>query len=312
MRDSDLGAIRGPLRLGERCKQAATGQKAYREVSGVPGFEGISAHEARPATADNCLGELDRYWAVDMSAMTKRGIEKLKGLRERRVRRSDRGIAAVEYALLISLVALPTVSATEYTTDMVSGIMQETSAGLVGPKAPTTTAAPTTTSSTSTSTSTTTTSTPTSSTTTTAPTTTTSTTTSTTTTTTSTTTTTAPPAAEATAAMSTPSAVTFWWGRFWAASTTLTLADAADQPVAGAEVEVAIRYKRVDGKGRVSWTEETVVLTTASDGSVEVESSLQRRKGGKKVTRIKFELTGMTHDSYSWDGADTSVTAYRP
>lgn len=239
----------------------------------------------------------------------------------RRAGASERATGAVEYALLIAVLAVPTAGAADYVGNNAKSLFETASAGIedqgglalegstttTTPDGGTTTTAPTTTTTaapttTTTSPPTTTTTAPSTTTTTSPPTTTT---TAPSTTTTAAPTTTAPPSAGAT--FSDPTTHRHRGNRYWSARTTLSLRDAGGVAVPGAEVTITIRYLNDNRWNSEFWTEETVTVTTGLGGSINVSSDVVRRRGFTVVTYIEFVVTDVQADGMDWDGNATSV-----
>jgi Flp pilus assembly pilin Flp len=227
-------------------------------------------------------------------------------------RRNERAATLVEYALIVALVAIPSIAAVDFLADSARQEFSQ-SAGSVSrtgsseeattTSTPPSTAVPSTTTTTTppaSTTSTTTTSAPPPSTTTTvAP------------TTTSTTTTTAPPVA--TLVGGTFGAVTTSTsGSNWSATTTLTVRNNLGLPVAGAAVSVRVRTLEVDNKGNQTWRESTVGGSTGSGGTATVSSGSLARTGNPKVTQVQFVLNGITAAGLSWDGTPATAGAAAP
>lgn len=216
-----------------------------------------------------------------------------------RLRRSrgERGSGALEYTVLVAVLAVPTTASVQYLHDAGAQAMESAAVELGGTPPPD--GKPTSTTEPGPGSTTTSTTTPPPN-----PTTTT------TTTPRPNPTTTTTPAKPASASFSDPS-VREYRNQRWSASTELSLETRDGSPVANAKVEVLVRYQ--SGKGSSArWDEERTTVETDDHGRVTIGSEKVRLKGAKAVSRMEFSVLDVDADGHEWDGWGTKVSVDSP
>jgi Flp pilus assembly pilin Flp len=101
-------------------------------------------------------------------------------------------------------------------------------------------------------------------------------------------------------------------GSNWTAETTVSIVDDTGQPVAGATVEVTVRYRERQWYG-YEWQEESVQVETGADGTADLGAGPYKRSGSGSVDEIEFVVeSAQLPDDLEWDQAVQTVGADAP
>lgn len=95
-------------------------------------------------------------------------------------------------------------------------------------------------------------------------------------------------------------------GGSWRAETSLVIRAEDGTPLPGTTATVRIWRRERRGNGW-RWESSTVQVTTGANGAVDLDSGSWPRWGGDRVSQVHFELLGTNHPD--WDGEEHSVSA---
>jgi len=216
-------------------------------------------------------------------------------------RRGERGVSLVEYALLVALLAVPSIAGIQALQDGMGDASQGAADRISDPTIPivpstTTQPPPPTTNSTTSTTST--------------------------TTTTTTTTTTIPPATTTTQPPTTtippPSQSVSTFGQVttstasnptrWSAQTSVAIRNNANAPVPGATVVVGIEFR----KGGTWSSGPNLTATTNATGTLLIDSGLYPSSGGSRADEIRFRVISVTAPGLTWQPNAQAPSALKP
>ena len=103
-------------------------------------------------------------------------------------------------------------------------------------------------------------------------------------------------------------------GNKWTAQTIFTAKDNNGVALAGAIVNVKIRYYTKDGNGTYQWQDAVTQATTTASGAVTIYSDVVKNgTGTSSVSQIQFVIESVQMpNNLGWDQKKSTVTASAP